>query len=343
MSRNAFNAGVGMTLVAAMLAAFVTTSAEAQTGSVRIAVTSKSLIFAQLFVAQRNGMFDKQGIKVEIVDAGAGTKTAAGLAGGSINAAMMAIDHVFAATTREQKWVMFGQLMNKEPYTFAMRKDVAEAKGITAGSSFSQRLKALEGTSVAISSLGSGTQLALASAMTSVGASPEKVRWIPIGEPLAIVTAVERKQVEVGGRAPGPAEMLVDRGSGVMVVDFSKDQVGKPYPTIVMATTEQQLKDRAQDLRKLTLGVREAFDFTRAHPDEAAKSIREDFKFMEDKAFQDGMAFNLRALPPDVLITEEEFQAAVVQNNSPYLLNVRRGAKVSDNYAEAVDVKVGAK
>ena len=145
--------------------------------------------------------------QVEIVDAGAGTEVAAGLAGGIITAAMMAIDHVFAATTRDQRWAIFGQLMNKEPYTFAMRKDVADAKGITANAPFAERLKALEGTTIAISSLDSGTQLALASAMASAGVSPEKVRWVPIGEPLAIVTAIERKQVDVGGRAPGPAEM----------------------------------------------------------------------------------------------------------------------------------------
>ena len=64
---------------------------------------------------------------------------------------------------------------------------------------------------------------------------------------------------------------------------------------------------------------------------------------MEDKAFKDGMEFDLRSLPPDVLITEDEFRLAVAQSNSPYLLSVRRGVEVSDNYAEAVDVKVGTK
>jgi ABC-type nitrate/sulfonate/bicarbonate transport system substrate-binding protein len=166
---------------------------------------------------------------------------------------------------------------------------------------------------------------------------------VPIGDPLAIVTAVERKQVDVGGRAPGPAEMLADRGTGVMVVDFSKDQTGKLYPTIVIATTDQQLKAREQDLRKMMIALREALNFTRDHPEEAAKSIREDFKFMEDKAFQDGMAFELRSLPPDVLITKDEFDAAVVQSNSPYLLSVRRGVKVSDDFEQAVDLTVGAK
>jgi NitT/TauT family transport system substrate-binding protein len=317
--------------------------AVAQTGAVRVAVTSKSLIYAPLYVAQRRGMFEKQGLKVEILDAGAGTKVAAGLAGGSIAAAMMAIDHVFAATTREQKWVMFGQLMNKEPYSFAMRKDVAEAKGITAKTPYTERLKALEGTTIAVSTLGSGTQLALASAMAAVGASPEKARWVPIGDPMAIVTAIERKQVEVGGRAPGPAEMLVDRGTGVMVVDFSKDQLGEPYPTIVIATTAQQLKDREPDLRKMMLALREALNFTRDNPEEAAKSIREDFKFMEEKSFRDGLAFDLRSLPPDVLITKAEFERAVAQSNSPHLLGVRRGVKVDDNYEEAVDEKIGSK
>jgi hypothetical protein len=64
---------------------------------------------------------------------------------------------------------------------------------------------------------------------------------------------------------------------------------------------------------------------------------------MEDKSFKDGMAFDLRSLPPDVLITKEEFDRAVAQSNSPYLLSVRRGAKVDENYDEAVDTKIGAK
>jgi NitT/TauT family transport system substrate-binding protein len=321
----------------------LTTPSLAQTGSVRVAVSSKSVIYAPLYVAQRLGMFEKQGLKVEILDAGSGTKVAAGLAGGSITAALMAIDHVFAATTRGQKWVMFGQLMNREPYSYAMRMDVAVAKGITADTPLKERLNSLEGASIAISALGSGTQLALAAAMASVGASPEKVRWFPIGDPLAIVTAVERKQVDVGGRAPGPAEMLADRGTGIMIVDFSKDYVGPPYPTIVLATTDQQLRERAGDLRKLMLALREALNFTRDHPEDASKSIREDFKFMDEKAFQQGMAFDLRSLPPDVLITKEDFDLAIAQNNSPYLLKERRGVKVSDDFKESVDVQIGAK
>ncbi len=141
----------------------------------------------------------------------------------------------------------------------------------------------------------------------------------------------------------GPAEMLVDRGVGIMLVDFSKDQTGALYPTIVAATTDVQLKSRAEDLRKLTLGLRDAINFTREHPAEAAKAIREDFKFMDEKAYKDGFEFELRSLPPDVLITKDEFLNAVAQHNSPYLLGVRRGAKVSDNYEDAVDVKIGAK
>ncbi|MBN9051054.1 MAG: ABC transporter substrate-binding protein [Rhizobiales bacterium] len=337
-------AAAALTLtIAALPSGLLTTAAFAQTGSVRVAITSKSLIYAPLYVALRKGMFDQRGLKVDILDAGGGTKVAAGMAGGSITAAMMAIDHVFAGTTRDQKWVMFGQLMNKEPYSFAMRKDLAEKKGITASSPYADRLKALEGTTIAVSTLGSGTQLGLGSAMASAGVPPEKSKWIPIGDPIAILTALEHKQVDVAGRAPGPAEMAVDRGVGVMVVDFSKDQTGKLYPTIVMATTAAQLKDRAEDLRKLTLALRDAMTFTRQHPDEAASAIRQDFKFMDDKAFKDGLAFDLRALPEDILISKDEFGAAVAHNNSPYLLQQRRGVKVSDNYDEAVDVKLGAK
>ncbi|MEI9806149.1 MAG: ABC transporter substrate-binding protein [Pseudolabrys sp.] len=192
-------------LLAAAVAAIASSQARAQTGNVRVAITSKSLIYAPLYVGIRTGMFEQRGLKVEVFDGGSGTKVAAGLAGGSLTAALMAIDHVFAGTTREQKWVMFGQLMNKEPYSFAMRKDVAEAKGITAASPTADRLKALEGTTIAVSTLGSGTHLALASAMTTVGLAPDKAaKWVPIGDPMAIVSALERKQVDVAGRAPGP-------------------------------------------------------------------------------------------------------------------------------------------
>jgi NitT/TauT family transport system substrate-binding protein len=338
--------GIGVAYVAAIAALFITVlsaPAQAQKGSVRIAITSKSLIYAPLYVAVRKGMFDARGLKVEILDAGGGTKVAAGLAGGSITAALMAIDHVFAATTREQKWIMFGQLMNKEPYSFAMRKDLAAEKGITADSPFKERLKALEGTTIAVSSLGSGTELALGSAMVSAGVSPEKSKWIPIGDPIAILTALEHKKVDVAGRAPGPAEMAVDRGVGVMLVDFSKDQTGDLYPTIVVATTEAQLNAHREDLRKLTLALREALEFTRSNPNEAAKVIREDFRFMEEKSFKDGFEFDLRALPKDILISKEEFQAAVNNSNSPYLLGIRRGVKVSDKFEEAVDITLGAK
>ena len=55
------------------------------------------------------------------------------------------------------------------------------------------------------------------------------------------------------------------------------------------------------------------------------------------------MAFDLRSLPPDVLITREDFDLAIAQNNSPYLLKERRGVKVSDDFKESVDVQIGAK
>lgn len=315
----------------------------AQDGTLRVAITSKSLIYAPLYLAERKGLFKQAGVKVEIVDAGGGTKVAAGLAGGSINAAFMAIDHVFAATTRDQRWIMFGQLMNKEPYSFAIRKDLAAEKGITESSSYEQRVKALDGLKIAVSTLGSGTQLALASTMSKAGLSPDKAKWIPIGDPLAIVTALQHRQVDVGGRAPGPAEMAVRRGYGVMIVDYSKDQTGTLYPAIVLATTAAQLKERSADLRKMMLALREALTFTRDQPEATAKLIRDDFKAMDDASFNDGMAFDLRSLPADVLITKGEFEAAVDHHNSPYLLGTRKGAKVSSNFEESVDTVVAAK
>ena len=326
-----------------VLGAANSSSALAESGTVRLAITSKSVIYTPVYVAERMGLFNKHGIKVEILDAGGGTKVAAGLAGGSITAAAMAIDHVFAGTTQDQKWVMFGQLMNKEPYTFAMRNDVAAARNITAASPYEDRVKALFGTTIAVSNLGSGTQLGLASAMAAFGVPPEKSKWVPIGDPMAMVMALEHKQVDVAGRAPGPAEIAADRGSAIMVVDFSKDQVGTAYPTIVVATTAAQLKDRAEDLRKLSIALREALEITRTKPDEAAAAIRNDFKVMDEKSFREGMAFELRSLPADLLITRQDFAAAVAHNNSPYLLSMRRGAMVSDNFAEAVDVEVAAK
>lgn len=327
------------TLLASIVTIVSLTSAASQEKlkDIRIGITSKSPIYAPLYYAKRAGLFDKAGLKVEIVDAGGGTKVAAGLAGGSFQATLSAIDHFFAAASHGQDWVLLGQTLDKEPYTYAMTKDLAAQKGITPESPLADRIKSLDGLTMGISSLGSGTQIALASAMESVGLNPAKAKWVPIGDPLAIVSALQQGQIDVGGRAPGAAEMAVSRGVATMVLDFSRDQVGQAYPTIVVVSTKAMLGKYRPELQALMDGLNQGLKKMHEHPEEVASLIRPDFAAMDDNSFKAGIEFTLRSLPGSVAISPEQYQRSVEHNNEGFALKIRNGQKITTSFKDAVD------
>jgi NitT/TauT family transport system substrate-binding protein len=335
--RHLLNGFVVASAISLVMGAALPARAQQPLKDIRIGITSKSLIYAPLYYAFRKGMFKDAGLNVEIVDAGGGTKVAAGLAGGSFQVTLNAIDHYFAASSHKQKWLMLGQLLEREPYTYAMRKDLAAKKGITENSSFSDRLKAIDGLTVGISSLGSGTHIALGAVMEGIGLDPNKIKWVPIGDPLAIVSALQHGRIDVGGRAPGPAEIAVSRGVGTMVVDFSKDFDGKPYPTIVVITTTEMRDKYKPEMTVLMKALDSGLKSMRKNSGEVAQVIRADFAAMDDLSYQAGVDFALKTIPESVAVTKEEFQRAVDHSNKGFALAIRAGVKIDAKFEDAID------
>jgi NitT/TauT family transport system substrate-binding protein len=114
-----------------------------------------------VLIADKKGFFKDAGLDVEIVNAGSGSKAAAAVIGGSDRVGASDLGDMLGAAEKGQDVKIFAALVSRPTVAAVLRKSVADRLGITDQTPVDQRVKALKGLKMSISTPGSGTDVML--------------------------------------------------------------------------------------------------------------------------------------------------------------------------------------
>jgi NitT/TauT family transport system substrate-binding protein len=145
-------------LIACALAmAFVAPSAPAQAkDKLTVVMSSWDLLFWGTLAASELGMFDKEGMEVELVRTGGGAKSLAAVAGGDADFNIGAPASAFRANAKGSDVVMIAPAISQYTDNVTMSAAWAKKNNITSASPYQEKLKALKGMTLAVSSVGGG-------------------------------------------------------------------------------------------------------------------------------------------------------------------------------------------
>lgn len=260
-------------LTAAVLGATVLTacgsgSSASSGGTTTVTIGVAGNIFDMpIRVADANGYFNKQGIKVKYVTLTAATGPSA-LQSGSVQFLNDSPTGFLSAVDKGIPETAIATDGGGNPLGLIVSTKFAEAHGLTAATPAAQVAKALDGSTGGTSSANTKGEASIF--LKANGVDPGKVKWVSLPSPAADKAALKSDQIDwFITSQPSPLE-IQDSGDGVVVADSAKvplwsaAQAG--YGQLVVSS-KSYLARHPDIARKVATAVQQATAYMNAHLD----------------------------------------------------------------------------
>lgn len=181
--------------------------------------------------AFENGLFEKQGLDVELTLISSGSKSVAALISGDMDICQVAISGIVNAVAAKQDVVFIAGLVNTYPGSLYVAADINSADD-------------LKGKTLAVSQPGSANTVATSLVLRQLGIDPNTdVVLLSIGTEVERLAALEAGQVD-GALLFPPATLIAQKKGYHNLFDLGKTKL--PYQFVGIGTTRAFIeKDRA--------------------------------------------------------------------------------------------------
>ena len=195
---------------------------KAQEINVILALPAATLTFSAPFLAEDAGFFKREGLKVSVRNiVGVGSVNA--VLAGSADFTMGTGPVFLRAAAQGQRMVAIANLVDRPLVEMVLRKDVADAAGISDRTPLAERARAMKGKTIAIQGVGSIVHAWQRLVAHRGGLDLEKdVRIAPM-DPPAMLPALENKAIDGYATSMPFTTQAIVKGSAVMLASASSD------------------------------------------------------------------------------------------------------------------------
>jgi NitT/TauT family transport system substrate-binding protein len=303
----------------------------AQQQTITIA-SAPNVFLSALYVARDDGLFAREGLKVNIVEVESGNDSIAALAAGKAQYADVGFEDLAELRSEgDDSVVMVHDILNRVTLTLVMRKEIAEQRGVTAQSPLQDRLRALRGLKIGITSPGAPTDTYMRYYLGSVGLNPERdAELVPLGGGSALLAALERGQIDAYHLSPPTPYVAAEQGFGVVLIDGPKGEVPElnNFDYTAWASSREWVEENQETALAFSRALNAATQKVKSRPDAVADQILDDLG-SEDKAT---VVRTVRGMS-SALSDRGCFDQAVVQRTLDTMLRL----KILEEQADAAD------
>lgn len=295
---------------------------------VKLTMPVVALSMAPVYLAQAKGFFAAEGLDVQATSTGGGGPDIKALIAGDADFTYTPGDNVILAAQEGKRLVIVMTALHRTIINWAMHKDVALAKGITASTPFAEKLKALRGLSVGATTPGALTAHLAAYTIRKAGLVPQQdTKIIPIGGGPTWLAALEHKKVDAALTATPVPETAVARGFAVMFIDNARGEDPSLAEFLMenLMTRPEVIQKDPELVRKMVRALVRANQWALgAQPEEIAEALKPTLGKTPPGVLLAGIKSTLPALSRDgrtteqaVKITEEVLEAAGILKKRP--------------------------
>ena len=282
-------------------AASQATAAPKALGKVTIAQPSQSLSFSPVLIADKKGFFKDAGLDVEIVNAGSGSKAAAAVIGGSAQVGASDLGDMVGAAEKGQDVKIFAGLVSRPTVGIVLRKSVAERLGISDQTPVEQRIRALKGLKMSISTPGSGTDVMLRYLLSAYGVDPERdLEILTTGSVVNSLAAYAQGAADGSSLSSPSSETAVLQNDAVFLVRPALGEVPalKDQLQTGIWANGKWLNDNPDMATALMVSIWRAMDYMRQNPAAAADVVHQEaWKDTDQKVFDLAWQDNMPTVP----------------------------------------------
>lgn len=279
------------------------TLARAQEIELIVALPAPTLTFSSAFIAEDAGFYKKEGLKVthrNLVGVASPNAVIAGSADFTIGTGPVFL----RAASQGQRMLSIANLVDRPLVEMVMRKDVAEAAGITEKSSFADRAKALKGKTIGIQGVGSIVHAWQRFVTARAGLDVEKdVRIAPM-DPPAMLPALENKAIDGYATSLPFTTQGVMKGSAIMLASGVTDAGDLvPFAYGLVYARPETCREKREACVRLVRAYAAANKMIIERPAEALELLKKRFKTMDQALLKAAFEVVAKAHAKDIRVT----------------------------------------
>jgi NitT/TauT family transport system substrate-binding protein len=279
------------------------TPGQAQETEVVFAIPALTLTFTSHFVAEDAGFFKKEGLKMNTRNL-VGVASPNAVLAGSAEFTMGTGPVFLRAAAQGQKFLAIANLVDRPMVELVLRKDVADAKGITDKTSPVDRAKALKGLTIGVQGIGSIVHAWQRYVVNRGGLDVEKdVRVAPM-DPPAMFPALENKSIDGYATSMPFTTQAVVKGSAIMLASSTFDAPELvPFAYALVYTRPEVCKEKRDLCARMARAYAGAAKMIQEKPDEVFETIlKKRFEKMDPQLLAEAWKVAQKAHAKDIRV-----------------------------------------
>ncbi len=287
----------------AVLVGLIPTAGYAQDIEILMALPAPTLTFSSAFIAEDAGFYKKEGLKVShriLVGVASPNAVIAGSADFTIGTGPVFL----RAAAAGQRMLAIANLIDKPLVELVLRKDVADAAGITDATPLAERAKALKGKTIAIQGVGSIVHAWERFVASRGGLDIEKdVRIAPM-DPPPMLASMETKAIDgFATSLPFTTEAVV-KGKAIMLASgASAAPELLPFAYGLIYTRPDMCTKAREKCERVVRALATANRFILEKPDEALELLKKRFDKMDQQVLAAAWKTVAAAHAKDIRVT----------------------------------------
>lgn len=267
-------------------AAVSTESAPAQGGEasdenvepveVTVSLGSTSFAYGSLLVANEAGIFERNGLILDLITTGSGSDAVTALLGGSVDFAGSGATAAVAANAEGQDLRLIARAYEGTHASYLVSSEIAESLGVTADSPFEERVMAFDGRTVSFGSATSSPRNCLIDALNEFGGAMEET-YI---EPAASIAAFSAGATDAMALASPLAETAARDTGAVILISGPKGECEGRGPSMAagIMVSADYLAENPDLVERFVTSMVEGSEFI-TEQEEEARAIAQDLYF----------------------------------------------------------------
>jgi NitT/TauT family transport system substrate-binding protein len=280
-----FNVSLAL-VITVVFAAFSRDDAYAQKELTRIKIgyAAPSVDNVLIAVADKEGLFEKYGLKAELIGMRGGVQVMQGLVAGSIDFGQAGVPETVQAAVSGMDAVIIAGLIPRIHYLLVARPEISKPADLV-------------GKKIAVASLTGTVTIVTRRALAALGVPPSRTTFLVAGPPQDRVMAVASGNMDATIVAPESIAAVKKAGLKVLK-DLS--EIPDPMQLTVLTATRKTIRERRDLTKAFLAAIRDSIRFYRERENESIKIIEAFTGVTDPEALKSGYRFhkNLFPLPP---------------------------------------------
>lgn len=308
--------------------------AEAQSASsvaVKGVYAAPGLSFSAIFLAEKLGIWAKNGLNVDLKQAQGGPLTMVALTNREANFGGVASTDPVVGWGKGIKTLAIGAFTGSLAMQFTARKDWLSRVGVSVKSPLADKLKAFKGARIGASTIGGGPAQYTRYLAHTVGLDPERdMKILAVGFGAARMAALRTNQVDVTvGDAP-EADQVELEGFGELFMNCGEEvPIFKEFPYTVALVTPQFAEEKPDVVQRIAHSLGQANDLFTTNFGEAVDVLKKQFSSVPAKAMERALERDKDSYPRGCRMTpamwENNIKVSMEVKMIPSALPTREG------------------